>query len=258
MKRILFILFIPLFFTLAQAQNDKIITVQGDTLIGKVSVFNTDNNSETIILKIDKEKTVFKVYQVKALIKDDEVYRTIKINKAYQLGQLKKEGYLSIYNYTAIDDDTSRPFSSTILIKLDGSQLVVPNLGFKKHLKIFLEDCNTVVNNFEADSYKKSELGKIVDDYNKCITENTDKLNRRLSTGNHNNEQLAEINSLIADIKNDKTLKDLDTVVEMLNDLAGKKKSNTKVPSYLESVLRESLKNDPGYSEKIDNILKEE
>ena len=240
------------------AQDDQVITVKGDTLVGKVNVFSGNYGAETILLKKGKEKTTFKVSQVKSLIKKGEVYHTIKVNSAYQMGKLVKEGYLSLYYFTSKENNSSQPFSSLVLIKMDGGQQIVPNIGFKKQIQEFLDDCKVVEANFDADAYKKSDLEKIIDDYNECIAANTEKLNNQLETGNQNLEKAEQISLLIAEIQKDGTLENIDTVVEMLNDLLEKTKNNANVPSYLESALRESLQLNSSYAEKINRILSEE
>jgi len=127
---------------------------------------------QTVTIKNGQDKQHFKVYEVKLLTKGKGVYHTFKINGKYQLALLVKEGYLSIYKIMNSEVPTSTAFETVILIKKDGSQLVVPNLGFKKYMANFLEDCDVVVNGFVNKEYKKSEVEKIVDDYNNCIEEN--------------------------------------------------------------------------------------
>jgi hypothetical protein len=257
MKNLWFILFLALLSIGVQAQDDQIITVRGDTLLGKVTVFSANNNSETIVLKRGKEKSKFNVYQVKSLIMNGEVYHTIRVNSVYQLGKLVKEGYLSLYYFTA-SEDRSRRFSSSILVKLGGAQQVVPNIGFKNRIQEFLEDCKVVEDNFKADVYTKSDLEKIIDDYNECIAVNTAKLNNQLEIGNQNLEKAEQINMLIAEIRQEGTLENTDGVVEMLNDLLEKTKNNIIIPSYLKSALREAVQSNSSYTEKINTILGEE
>ncbi len=167
----LFILILASFTGYSQA--DQVITLQGDTLTGKALVSTGSSNNQTIILKNGKNKRRFNVYEIKSMLRDDKEYHTIKINNKYQLGLLKKAGYLSLYEFTDYEEISSREYSSSILIKMDGTQLIIPNLGFKKQLNKFLSDCEAVKLAFAEKAYKQSDLEKIIDDYNNCIAENT-------------------------------------------------------------------------------------
>lgn len=255
MARILFFFIFSTFAFATYSQSDQVITLQGDTLSGKVTISTNDHSVQSITLKMGKDKMRFKVYEIKSLIKEEEIYNTIKINGTYQLGLLKKEGYLSLYKFMDIEETSSREFSSSVLIKLDGTQLIVPNLGFKKRLEKYLGDCDVVKIRFSENAYKKSDLEKIVDDYNSCIEKNTARLNDEKPAIINNPEKVLKIGALIIDIKEDGSLPDIDSVLEMLSDVSSKLKEDAKIPSYLISALHSSLINHPEFTNQLNSIL---
>ena len=122
------------------SQSDKVITLQGDTLTGKAHISTNTNLVQAITLKKGKDKWYFKAYEVKSVLMDEETFHTLKVEDKYQLGLLQKEGYLSLYRYMGSEETSSREFDTSILIKRDGTQLIVPNLGFKKHVSKYLEE----------------------------------------------------------------------------------------------------------------------
>lgn len=254
MARILLFIIILTISLPTFSQTDQVITLQGDTLSGKASI-STTNNIQNITLKMGKDKMRFKVYEIKSLIKEEEIYNTIKINGTYQLGLLKKEGYLSLYKFMDSEETSSREFSSSVLLKLDGTQLIVPNLGFKKRLEKYLGDCDVVKIGFSEDAYKKSDLEKMVDDYNGCIEKNTARLNDERTTIINNPEKVLKIEALINDIKEDGSLPGIDSVLEMLSDLSSKLKEDAKIPSYLKSALHSSFINNPEFTNQLNSIL---
>ncbi|MCF6359611.1 MAG: hypothetical protein L3J29_02480 [Cyclobacteriaceae bacterium] len=256
MIRTFFLFNLLLISSLAWSQTDIVITLKGDSLTGKVSIAgNRGNAIQTIILKNGKNKVKFKVYEVKSLLKGDNIYHTRKINGKYQLGLLVKEGYLSIYKIMGSESTSSNEFSDRVLLKLDGTYLVVPNIGFKKYMNTYLGDCPTVSEGFEDDIYKKSDLDKIVDDYNNCIADNTKKTNDKKPEVSLNSGKVKQIEELISAIKEDGNLPDIDTVLEMLNDLKGKLKEGAKVPGYLVNALQDSLKTSVDFTQQLAQIL---
>ncbi len=242
----------------AFGQTDQLITLKGDTLTGKTSVsFNRSTAMQTVTIKNGQDKQHFKIYEVKLLTKGKGVYHTFKINGKYQLALLVKEGYLSIYKIMNSEVSTSTAFEIVILIKKDGSQLVVPNLGFKKYMAKFLSDCKTVAKGFSENAYKKSDLEKIVGDYNNCIAENTVDFNKRKVEINQSPQKVEQIMGLTTTIKKDGNLADLEAVLEMLDDLKNKFDKGSSVPAYLKAALQNSLKNNAAYLDALTKILEE-
>lgn len=239
----------------AFSQSDKLVILQGDTLSGKVSILSIDHGSQTIILKKGKDKNRFKAYEITSVIKGEKVYHTYKINNVYQLGLLNIEGYLSLYKFMENEGYSSNEFSTSILIKKDGSYLIIPNLGFKKQLSRFLVDCNTVKNNFSKNKYKQSDLEDIIRDYNACIDKNTININVEKNEKNSNPEKTEKIEALIFSVEKDTSLNNKESILEMLTELKNKTKEGAKIPSYLKSALMNSLESNQELKNQLIQLL---
>lgn len=255
MKHTILLIIFSIISISGYSQKDQVITLQGDTLIGKVSFTTNSNQTQTIYIKNGKEKMQFKVYEIKSLVKGKNIYHTIKISDQYQLTLLKKEGYLSLYWFMDKFSSTPQQFSAAILIKADGAQLIVPNLGFKKQVGNFLIDCNSVSTAFAEDEYKKSDINTIIDDYNNCIDKNTDKLEMASLKSNLTNEKIDKINNLIRDIEKDGSLTDTESIVEMLNEVSAKIKEGDAIPNFLQNALSASLSTNTDFTNQLNQIL---
>jgi hypothetical protein len=252
----IFLLIILTFFSLSSyAQTDHVITLKGDTITGKATITSGEYSIQSVVLKNGRDKTKFKVYQIKTLIKEDEVYHTLKIRGVYQLGLLKKEGYLSLYYFLDNKEISSTEFETSILIKKDGAQLITPNLGFNKQLAKFLDDCPNVQKRISEKEYKRSDLEQIIDDYNACIIKKTERLNSIKIVQNLKPDKVKQIATLLEAIKQDASLPNSDNVLEMLSDLKTKIKEGSKLPSYLTSALRDALKSNQNFAEQLEKVL---
>ena len=256
-KRLLVALIISL-TTLGFSQDiDQVITLKGDTISGKVIISTSDPVVQTISIKNDTGRNIFKVYEVKVVTKGDDIYRTIKIDGKYQLGLVVKEGYLSLYRYVSSDPSAQNDFTESILIKRDGDHRVVPKLGFRNQMKDFLGDCETVEQSLNDKMYGRGELIKLIEDYNKCLEEKTQAISRGETTTNLNPDKTLLIKTLISQIKSDQTIQDRESLLEMLHDLDFKLKRNNPIPNYLKSALEEAVKNNTGFTEQLNKILEQ-
>lgn len=214
-------------------KTDIIITTKGDTITGKVTFNLANKQSQMVSIKTVDGKKNLKVYEVKSVVKKKETYGVIKIDNVYQFAKHIKTGYLSLYSYVNYES-SSAIFNATILIKNAGESMLVPNLTFRKTMSDYLSDCPEVVNNFENKIYKKSDMHKIIDDYNQCITKNT---NASLNTS----KRLNYVNKLIEEVNLTSELKDKAELLEMLNEIKIKVQANESVPSFIIKALKTSL-----------------
>lgn len=234
---------------------DQVITLQGDTLTGDVSISFSNKLAQIVTLKNGKDKNHLKAYEIKSLLKGGETYHTIKIDGKYQLALLEKQGYLSLYKYVSNESSSSRGFTESILIKQDGPQRTVPNLGFKKQLGSFLDDCESVRLALNGKKYGKSDLHQIIDDYNLCISEKTALLNSGKPQINLNPGKSNNVEALMNAIKDNNDIEDKESILEMLDDLDSKIKKGATIPGYLKSALQNSLKNYQELTDQLNKIL---
>lgn len=249
-----FILLLFISFT-SYGQEDWLVTSKGDSLSGKISISSVDNGHQIITLKSGKNKSRFQAYEIRSLVNKEQVFHPLKINKVYQLGLLKKEGYLSLYLFMDSEESSSNEFATEILIRRDGTQLIVPNIGFKKRTKDFLADCDLVQETFENNGYKKNDLEQIVDDYNKCISAETTRLYLVKTAKNFDQEKTRMVEVLMEDIKKDGNIEEMESTLEMLADLESKIRKGEKIPAYLKTGLQSSLKNNQAFTDRLNQIL---
>jgi hypothetical protein len=144
---------------------DYAVNVKGDTLKGKLRIFNTGEKKIQVI-GADKEKTSIPIFQVKAFRSNNELYHPVKGPAGYSFMKVMKEGYLSLYNFQLPNQTT---YDGLLLSKKDGTFLEVPNLTFKKAVKRFLEDCPSTAQKVDAGDFSRNDLPALVDNYNDCI-----------------------------------------------------------------------------------------
>src|SRR5688572_12826147 len=136
---LLFVLLMLVYqFTNAQ---DYILTARGDSLTGEVKPLLYGPEKKVQIVSADREKSTFSIFQVKAFSTAGEIYHPVKGETGYVFMKLMQPGYLSLYAYQM---ENQTRFDGLFLRKLDGQNLVVPNLGFKRYMSRFLEDCPDV------------------------------------------------------------------------------------------------------------------
>ena len=112
--------------------------------------------------------------------------------------KLLQPGYLSLYAYQP--EDQTR-FDGLFLKKMDGESMVVPNLGFKKYISRFLEDCPQVAQKVKDGELGKKELTELVDAYNGCIDRRTDQHDRVIASRQVQTEKISAWDSLEDNIR---------------------------------------------------------
>ena len=245
-------LYTILLFLVSQATNaqDWLVTTTADTLRGEIAIELPMERYEEITLKSADGKQRFKAYQVIEFVKDDQKYRTKKQAGVYKVMLVVSEGYLSQFRYR---ENQGYEFSSIYLVKTDGESMEVSNLTFKRSLSNFLEDCQTVVDGLENKKYKRSDLDKIIVDYNTCINEkssfiiSTEDQKKMPEVTNH--QGIAIINGIL------KKTNDNADLNAILNDIKSKLSKGESIPGYLTSALMEQTADLKDIKEGVDQLL---
>lgn len=252
MLKILLLHFFLVGYTGISAQ-DYIVTIKGDTLRGKVKhvtnsgVKYAGNNSTYVQLTSESgKKTKHDILKTISFRMEGEIYSTIKFFDDYTFMKLIKPGYLSLYGYQ-MENQTS--WDGRCLVKKDGAVLDVPNIGFKKRVSNFLEDCPQIKTDVESGALGKSDLLKIVDEYNACINIKTNPASAiDLPAGKAWAKLEAEVKALPAfDKKGDAT--------EMIHEVLGKLSKNQSIPSFLISGLKDALKDQSSVNETLTEAI---
>ena len=253
MLRILMIALFVIGYSTASAQGDYVVTIKRDTLWGKVKHFTisgvkyTGNKSTYVQLTSEGgKKTNHDILKTISFRMNGEIYNTVKFFEDYTFMKLIRTGYLSLYGYQ-MENQTG--WDGRFLVKKDGAGLDVPNIGFKKRIMHFLEDCPQVTKDVESGALGKSDLLKIVNEYNACIQSKTKpgpivNLPAREAWTNLENEV--------------KALPEFDKkadALEMINEVLSKLSKSQSIPSFLISGLKDVLKDQSLVTETLTGAL---
>jgi hypothetical protein len=252
MVQVLCIVMCLLGYKLASGQSDYVVTVQGDTISGKVKYLNYGVEKKVQVILPDSKKEVYTILQTKGFFMDDEIYQTIRTLQGYTYMKLLKKGYLSLYAYQMANQVT---WDGRYLMKKDGSGLDVPNIGFKKQVAKYLSDCPTVVGGIESGELTRTKVDEIIDTYNACIASNSSTKN--LNATNTATTKLDTWNTLETDVTNLTDFEGKSDALEMIHEIKGKVKVGDKVPNFLKEGLKDALKNQSTVQETLTKALQE-
>lgn len=248
-----FLLIILLLTIQCSHAQDYLITSRGDSLTGQIKPLFYGVDKKVQVTGEDKKKTVYPMFQVKVFRYKDELYQPVKGPEGYTFMKLVKSGYLSLYNYQLANQVT---FDGTYLLKKDGNGIDLPNLTFKKAMKKFLEDCETVVEKIDDGTLGKKELNQIIDEYNQCIDNRTVDHDKVIAEKAEQTKIISAWDVLEEKIKAQPDFEGKNNSLEMIQEIKGKIARSEKIPNFLLEGLKSSLQQDSLKTE-LDNALKE-
>lgn len=250
---ILLLIILMLAYQCAGAQ-DFAVTVQGDTLRGKIKLMDYADVPKVQVTGSDGKKTVLTMYQTRELFYDSTVFRPQKGPQGYSYMKLLVDGYLSLF---AFKPENQNSYDGLLLVKKDGAIMEVPNLTFKKAMRKFLEDCGLVREKIESGQYTKKELRQIITEYNTCI-------DNKLPAATPASKPVAVPESDLA-----KKWSDFERKVsayadfpgkadaqEMISDITKRIARGEKVPNFLIQGLKTSIK-EPDLASEMEPLLVE-
>jgi hypothetical protein len=250
---ILLLLILMLAYQCAGAQ-DFAVTVQGDTVRGKVKLMDYADVPKIQVTGSDGKKTTLTMYQTREVFYDSTIFRPQKGPHGYSFMKLMVDGYLSLY---AFKPENQNQYDGLLLVKKDGAFTEVPNLTFKKAMRKFLEDCDIVAEKIESGQYTKKELRQIIAEYNTCIDNKV--------------PAAAAVSTAVTVTESDLTKKwsDFERKVsahadfpgkadaqEMISDITKRIGRGEKVPNFLIQGLRTSIK-EPDLTGEMEPLLVE-
>lgn len=241
-------IFLPL---LASAQTDFIVKLSGDTLKGTVKLLPYEQIERVQIVSAGV-KTIFTALQVRAVGKDNTVYKAVKYENSVRFMKVIKNGYLSLY---AFNLDNQNTWNDLFLTKLDGTGLEVPNLSFKKLLGKYLSDCPDVKGRIDKGDLTKRDLDRIVDLYNACLQTKTEAASvKKVDPAMIDSEKVLAVNSLITKVEAESFVTKKDAL-DLLKDIQSKVKKNEPVPNYLLEGLKSYLAEVPSLSADLESLI---
>ncbi len=253
MKKITLLSVLLLIGGIAFAQQDFLITNKADTLWGEVRIMSYDNIDRAQIVTKGK-KEMFTALQVLSLMKDNEIYRPVKIDNTIRLMKIIKSGYLSLYAFK-LPNQTS--YEGRFFLKQDGTSLEMPNLGFKKILSAYLQDCSEVAEKIKSGGLGREKITEIIELYNACMLSHKPliaKATVAVAEPIANAQHLEAVQNLLNKIK-DQNFTSKEDALDILRDIELKVTRNEPVSNYLLDGLSNSLKDQSALAEDVAKLI---
>lgn len=233
----LLLILLMLVYQCAEAQ-DYVLTSRGDSLVGEVKPLNYGPEKKVQIITGEKEKQTFSLFEVREFSSDGEIYHPIKGEVSYVFMKLLQPGYLSLYAYQ-LENQTR--FDGLFLKKADGAGMVVPNLGFRKYVSQFLEDCPAVSERVKEGDLNKKNLSDVISAYNTCITNRTVDHHQVIAQHEERSEKINAWDSLEEKVKGIEFAGKANAL-EMIAEIKKKIARQESIPNFLVEGLKNSLK----------------
>ncbi len=233
------------------AQKDYAINVKGDTLVGEIKLMSYDLIDRVQIIANGK-KSNFTALQVKIIFQSGTMYKTVKYDNSYRFMKLIKSGYLSLFAFRPSQQNS---WDGQYLVKIDGSGMEVPNLGFKKMLSKYLSDCADVSGKLDKGDLSKRDLERIIDLYNTCIQTKTESMtNKPAPPPAIDSEKVLAVKDFVVKVEQENFVTKKDAL-DMLKDIQSKVSKNEPVPNYLIEGLKSYLADTPSLSKELDSVV---
>lgn len=248
-------IFLPFFLMLVcqcVGAQDYVITTAGDSLTGEVKPMLYGPEKKIQLTGADNEKTSISLFDIRAFSHEGEIYHPVKGESGYVFMKLLQRGYLSLYAY---QQENQTRFDGLFLKKLDGQRMVVPNLGFRKYMGQFLEDCPDVAARIKDGELGKKNLNELIDAYNACIENRTVDHQSVIASRHEKISKIHSWDSLEQHIR-EKEFSEKANALEMVAEIKKKIQRQEEIPNFLIEGLKRSLR-DTGLSAELEESLKE-
>lgn len=231
------------------AQSDYLVTTKSDTLMGDIRILSYDQLDRVQVNRNGK-KEIYSAIDVLILKKGEDFYKSVQMDKSIRVMKIIKSGYLSLYGFKLPNQST---FDGLYLLKLDGSSMEVPNLGFKKIMASYLEDCEEVSTKLKNGDLGKGNIKEIVDAYNVCVSKEKPVVPASPESLNKIN-QIEAIQNLKNKIK-EQTFSTKEDALDILGDIESKVDRNETISKYLLDGLQSALKDQPALSQDLEKLI---
>lgn len=231
---------------------DYILTTKGDSLTGEIKPLLYGPEKKVQLVSADKNKTVLSLFEVREYSYEGDIFHPVKGETGYVFMKLIQPGYLSLY---AFQPENQVRFDNLLLRKIDGGQTVVPNMGFKKYISKFLEDCPAVSERIKEGELTRRNLSEVVDAYNACIASRTVNHQEVITQRQDQKVRITNWDSLEKAIEG-KDFPEKNNALEMISEIRNKIERQEKIPNFLVEGLKNSLR-ETGLSPQLDTALSE-
>jgi ribosomal protein L14E/L6E/L27E len=248
---ILLFLLLMLVYQCAGAQ-DYVVTTRGDSLTGEVKPLSYGQEKKVQLISSGNAKTTLSLFEIRAFSSKGEIYHPVKGETGYVFMKLIQPGYLSLY---AFQPENQIRFDGLFLKKIDGDNMVVPNLGFKKHISQFMADCPSVAAKVKEGELGKKDLTELVNAYNACIENRTIDHEKVIATSEKQTTKINAWDALEEKIR-EKDFSEKTNALEMITEIRKKIQRQEKIPNFLVEGLKNSLQ-ETGLSQEVDSAISE-
>jgi hypothetical protein len=228
-----------------QAQ-EYLVTVKNDTIHGEVRILSYDLMDRVSVAANGKKQNLTAV-QVRSLFIDSATYSPVQHDNKIRFMKVLRPGYLTLYGYR---QEFQSNYDSRLLAKMNGAKLDVPNIGFKRIVSEFLEDCESTSLKVKEGGFERGNLESIVDDYNACVADQN-KVSASIVKPTPAMEAVAALRAKVEGSALD-SKKD---VVDMLNDIEGRLRLGQTIPPYLTNGVKSSLVDKKEFEEELNKLL---
>lgn len=236
------------------AQSDFVVTLKSDTVKGDVRILSYDQVDRVQIANKGR-KELFSALDVLIVRIGGESYKSVKIDNSIRLMKILKSGYLSLYGFKLPNQSG---YDGRYLVKLDGTSMEMPNLGFKKVMSGFLEECNGVSEKIKNGELGKSKIEEIIDLFNECVSQAKPVLvvaAEPLTTETSDKTMLKEaIQTLMTKIQ-EQDFSTREDALDILRDIQSKVNRDENVSNYLVDGLRSTLKDQAALADDLDKLI---
>lgn len=254
MKRYnLFAFFIIYFFGSVAFGQEYLITLKGDTIKGKLKIEKIGKEKKIYLTDINKKKSVFSMFQFREATIKGEKYVPFKRGDVFDIVKVLQSGYLSLYSFQM---ESQQTYDGLYLAKRDGEAIEVPNLQFKKQVSKLVDDCPEVKIKVESKEFKRSDLSKIISEYNTCIESKTEAsyLKQVPEKRNlHNDEKWIALKNKIEESQ----LTEKTNLLEMLEEIKTKKSKGEKIPNFLINSFSSGISNNNELLKLFEALIQE-
>ncbi len=240
------------------AQNDYVIIAKGDTLRGEVRILTYDQLDRVQLTAGKKNKTTYTAVQVRSVSVNNEIYVPQRHDNSIRFMKLVKSGYVSSYLFRPANQMT---YDGRFLVKMDGKSMEVPNIGFKKLISNFVEDCPEVFTKVKNEELKRGDLDKIIDEYNLCITTKSNAPPQVAAVITSDpvppviSNKTEAIKSLQAKVTSLDNLADKKDVLDLLTDISDKASKEKAIPNYQLEALKGYLSSNDAVKAELEKVI---
>jgi hypothetical protein len=223
-----------------------LVTVKGDTVRGNIKIHSYDQ-MDRVSINVDGKKTNFTAVQVRNVFYDSAKFVPVRRDNSIRFMRVLESGYLTLYAYRLENQVT---YDGRFLAKMNGEQLEVPNIGFKRILAAFLEDCESTSGKVKQGDFERGDIEARVEDYNTCVADQN-RVTTSLSKPTPAMEALAVLKTKVES----SSLEGKKDVVDMLNDIDRRLRWRESIPPYLINGLKSSLVDKNEFEEELNKFL---